>query len=105
MNLFENLEGFEWDRANVLKNWIKHKVSTKECEEVFFNEPLVVVNDEKHSQIENRYLALGATNENRLLSLIFTLRSNKIRIISARDQNKKERSKLEKNKKNTKIQN
>ena len=72
------------------KNWFKHRVTTAECEEIFFNEPLVVP-DDKHSKMEQRFYALGRTNQDRLLFVVYTIRSNKIRVISARDMNKRER--------------
>jgi uncharacterized DUF497 family protein len=97
MDLFENITGFDWDEGNVLKNWLKHKVSAGECEEIFFNEPVLIADDNKHSQIEKRYMALGRTNDKRQLTVIFTIRGNKIRVISARNQNLKERSFYEKN--------
>ena len=77
--------GFEWDHGNITKNWDKHDVSVLECEQIFFNKPLIVQRDSKHSKIENRYYALGRTNLNRLLFAVFTVRNMKIRIISARD--------------------
>ena len=83
--------GFDWDEFNINKNWERHLVHYTECEEIFFNEPLLVAFDEGHSQEEERYYALGQTNTNRKLFIVFTLRENKIRIISARDMNKKER--------------
>ena len=86
------MEGFEWDEDNRTKNWKKHRVSVKECEEVFFNTPLVFYKDISHSQAEDRYTALGVTNESRQLYITFIIRENNIRVISARDQNKKERS-------------
>jgi uncharacterized DUF497 family protein len=86
------IEGFEWDKGNVNKNRLKHAVDTSECEEVFFNEPQVITYDQSHSQKEERYSILGQTTKGRTLNIIFTLRKNKIRVISARDQNKKERT-------------
>jgi len=83
--------GFEWDKGNLLKNWEKHGVSAPECEQVFFNKPLITGSDEKHSQQEVRYYALGQTDTGRLLFVVFTIRENLIRVISARDMNKKER--------------
>jgi hypothetical protein len=91
MNIFPNVKGFEWDEWNVNKNWQKHKVTYLECEEVFFNEPMVVQQDEVHSDSEPRYYVLGKTNRNRLLTIVFTIRNDKIRIISARDMNRKEK--------------
>lgn len=84
--------GFEWDQANIKKSWLKHKVSAVECEQIFFNEPLLVVEDLKHSQRERRYHALGRTDSGRLLFVAFTIRKSLIRVISARDMSKKERS-------------
>lgn len=86
-----NLDGFDWDEGNQDKNWLKHQVSNGECEEVFFNVPLLVADDDKHSQIEQRYFALGKTNDGRTLFLSFVIRTDKIGVISARDMNRKER--------------
>lgn len=85
---------FEWDKGNINKNLIKHSVTNKEAEEVFNNQPLIS-EDIKHSEKELRFQALGKTDKERLLFLSFTIRKNKIRIISARDMNKKEVSKYE----------
>lgn len=82
---------FDWDEGNVEKNWKKHKVYFKEAEEVFFNTPLTIFLDQKHSFLENRFQALGVTNKRRYLSVIFTIRDKRLRIISARSQDKKER--------------
>jgi hypothetical protein len=100
------IDGFDWDEGNNIKNYSKHKVSLNEAEEMFFNKPLIVLDDIKHSNSEKRYLALGKTNDSRKVFCVFTLRKNKIRIISIRDMNKKEREFYEKNsktKKNSKI--
>ena len=82
--------GFEWDKGNLDKNWLKHKVSHTETEEIFFNEPLLLMPDRNHSTTEPRYHALGMTNSDRLLFISFTQRRSLIRIISARPMNKKE---------------
>jgi hypothetical protein len=87
---------FNWDQHNLKKNWIKHQVEAKEAEEVFYNTKLTILKDKFHSQTENRYIALGKTNRNRKLYIVFTLRNNQIRIISARDQSRKERNLYEK---------
>ncbi len=94
MNLDE-VAGFDWDEANVLKNWEKHKVKHTEAEEVFENKPRIVTKDAKHSLRETRYQILGVTNEKRELSVIFTFRDKKVRVISARDMNRKEKAKYE----------
>jgi len=88
--LFE-CTGFEWDDANSKKIRDKHNVSWIECEQAFFNQPLVVKDDIKHSKAEKRYYSLAHTDIKRFLFIVFTIRKNKIRIISARDMNKKER--------------
>lgn len=85
------IEGFDWNKGNLDKNWLRHKVKNSECEEIFFNQPLVMESDQKHSQAESRYYALGKTNDSRLLFISFTIRNNLIRIISARDMSRKER--------------
>jgi len=91
-------EEFEWDEGNSLKNWKNHHVTTKECEEVFLNLPIILYQDIKHSVREVRFIALGKTNNNRRLHIVFTIREMNVRVISARDQNKKERSRYEKEK-------
>jgi uncharacterized protein len=82
---------FEWDKHNSGKIKTKHHVTPVECEQVFFNLPVIVGDDEKHSQTENRFYVLGQTDSGRLLFLVFTVRKDKLRVISARDMNKKER--------------
>ncbi len=82
--------GFEWDKGN-FEHIKKHNINYRECEEVFVNKPLIVNEDETHSQTEERFRVYGQTNKKRLIFLIFTIRNNKIRVISARDQDKKER--------------
>ncbi len=82
---------FQWDEGNDQKNFIKHGVIQAECEEVFFNSPLLVADDERHSQSEARYYVLGQTDASRLLFLVFTVRGAAIRVISARDMSGKEK--------------
>ena len=88
---FGKINGFQWDRGNKDKNWDKHHVTNSECEEAFFNSPFIVAEDSKHSASEKRFFALGQTNDQRMLFIVFTIRINKIRVISARDMSKKER--------------
>ena len=82
--------GFDWDDGNTDKNWAKHAVADFECEEVFFNQPLVVRHDVRHSQGEGRYFALGRTDQDRLLFVAFTVRRRLIRVISARGMTRRE---------------
>ena len=91
INIIENCEGFNWDKGNLEKNWLSHKVTKIECEQVFFNLPIIVADDEEHSQDEKRWYLLGRTDLDRKLFVVFTIRNNQIRIISARDMNKTER--------------
>jgi len=88
--LAEPLE-FQWDAGNSGKNLIKHGVEDTECEEVFFDDNKKVLNDVLHSETESRYMLIGMTQLGRLLLVVFTIRKEKIRIISARDLNRKER--------------
>jgi len=87
------IEGFDWDDGNARKNLDKHGVSQADAEQIFAAEPLLL-EDFKHSEAEARFQALGETNEGRRLHVSFTLRGGhrKIRIISARDMNRKERA-------------
>ena len=83
--------GFQWDTGNSDKNWELHRVSRAEAEQVFFNRPILVVADTKHSQRETRLGALGQTTEGRRLMIVFTIREKLIRVVSARDQSRGER--------------
>jgi uncharacterized DUF497 family protein len=83
--------GFEWDKYNSEKVKARHGVTSVECEQVFFNLPVIAGNDDKHSKTENRFYVLGQTDSGRLLFLVFTVRKDKLRVMSARDMNKKER--------------
>lgn len=85
--------GFDWDEGNEGKNWEKHGVSDPECEEVFFNDPMLARADPEHSAGEPRYVALGRTDAGRRLFVAFTIRRDLIRVISARDMTRKERRK------------
>jgi uncharacterized protein len=89
---FSDFSGFQWDSGNLDKNRLKHEVEAFEAEQMFFNDPLIVIPDERHSTQEIRYAAFGKTNDGRKLTIIFTHRNQLIRIISARDMNKKERN-------------
>lgn len=86
----EGCTGFDWDDGNVDKNWDLHRVAFWEAEEVFFNEPLVIQTDPRHSGGENRFVALGRSDASRLLFLSFAVRRSLIRIISARDMTRRE---------------
>ena len=95
---FHNIIGFQWDAGNAYKSEEKHGVTQGEAEEIFFNQPLLISGDEKHSGDEQRYLALGITAVGVRLSIVFTLRKNQtlIRVVSARLMSKKERAFYEK---------
>jgi uncharacterized DUF497 family protein len=90
-NKLNQCSGFEWDDGNFDKNLILHEVSAMDCEEVFFNYPLITQKDEKHSKKEERYYCLGHSDSGRLLFIVFTIRGRNIRVISARDMTKKEK--------------
>ncbi len=94
---------FDWDTGNSDKNWVKHKVEKQESEEVFVNKPLLTYEDPEHSKTEKRFQAMGVTNKNRGLFLIFTIRNEKVRVISVRDMNRKEEKTYEEAKKAAKI--
>ena len=91
------VSGFEWDEGNARKSPEKHDVTQAEAEQVFFNDPLLVLADDKHSVTEPRFHALGRTDADRLLHITFTLRAadTLIRVISARDMHRKERKSYE----------
>ena len=87
---FPKFSGFDWDSGNHEKN-LKHNVIHWECEQVFFNQPLIVLDDAKHSDKEERFAVFGQTDTGRKLTIVYTVRGTLLRVISARDMNKKER--------------
>lgn len=94
---------FEWDQGNKEKNFIKHGVTKEETEEAIIDKKSFLFPDERHSGTETRYGLYGQSNEGRRLSIVFTVRKRKVRVIMARDMSKKERRSYEKIKANTSI--
>lgn len=92
---FEGLIGFQWDAGNSWKSVAKHDVSPAESEQAFFNRPVLVATDDRHSLSERRLFALGRTDQGRLLMVVFTIRGDRIRVISARPMSRDERSRYE----------
>lgn len=105
MSDWAQIAGFDWDQGNSRKNAKKHGVIQSEAEQIFFNEPLLVLEDSKHSQREARYHALGETDDARMLHITFTLRGGGtlVRVISARDMHRKERAIYEQIKKDARV--
>ena len=95
---FSIIVGFDWDEGNSRKSGEKHNVTQAEAEQTFFNDPLLLLLDEKHSNKEARYHAYGKTDKDRKLHIAFTLRQDGtlIRVVSARDMHRKERATYDK---------
>lgn len=88
---------FDWDGGNRDKNFLKHRVTNAECEEVFFDPHKRLVGSQWHAGgagRETRYLLVGRTKAERALFVVFTIRRARVRVISARDLNKRERGLL-----------
>jgi uncharacterized DUF497 family protein len=83
--------GFDWDDGNAPKVRARHDVDPGECEQAFLREPFIVSADAKHSDTERRWRALGRTYADRFLFLVFTMRGTRIRVMQARNMNRKER--------------
>lgn len=99
-----NIVGFEWDKGNIEKSYKKHGIRPRDTEEVFLDKDLRVERDIKHQAKEERHIAIGKTLADKLLFIIFTMRNKRIRIISGRTANRKERRLYEESiKENTKI--
>lgn len=88
-----NVTGFQWDKGNLDKSYVKHGITSQEAEEVFLDEKSRVEPDVAHSQTEQRFIIIGQTQQETVLFIIFTFRNSTIRIISARKANLKERQK------------
>lgn len=96
--LLARATGFDWDDGNAPKVSSRHHVDPGECEQAFFVEPFVATFDAKHAVGELRWRALARTRAGRRLFLVFTFRGagdTLIRIIQARDMNRKERQTYE----------
>lgn len=89
MKILNKVIEFDWDKGNIQKN-MRHNVNDRETEEVFFDKKRYIFKDKLHSNNEERFKIIGKTKKERLLFIVFTIRGNKIRIVSARDINKKE---------------
>ncbi len=97
MRSVKDVVGFVWDRGNRDKNWHKHRVSRNEAEPVFFDPHKREYPDPIHSTGEVRKIVVGQTRRGRMLFVVYTQRRQRIRIISARDLNRrKERDLYEK---------
>lgn len=86
--VYTNDMEFDWDKGNIGKNK-KHGVSDEEAEEIFSDPNKARYPDPKHSNIEPRFILTGQSQSERQLLIIYTIRNNRIRIISARDLNKR----------------
>ncbi len=83
--------GFDWDHGNAPKVRTRHEMDPGECEQAFLREPFIVSADAKHSDSERRWRALGRTYADRYLYVVFILRGSLIRVVQARNMNRKER--------------
>ena len=83
---------FDWDQWNIQKNETKHGVSRLETESAFYDPRYRLFKDVRHSTShEIRYLLYGRSVENRVLTVGFTIREARIRVITARPASRKER--------------
>jgi Uncharacterized protein conserved in bacteria len=90
---FQSIEGFQWDEASSSKNWTRHRVSQTEAEQVFLNRPVVLTGARPGT--ETRWFALGRTDGDRLLTVVFTIRGPLLRVISARPMSRPERKRYD----------
>jgi uncharacterized DUF497 family protein len=83
---------FEWDPGNRAKSVQKHAVTCREAEEVFTERRFVPLGEQVEPPCsEPRYAVLGETVGAKLLFVVFAVRDGKIRAISARTMNRRER--------------
>jgi uncharacterized DUF497 family protein len=92
MTVWQEPIQFQWDAGNREKNWIKHRVTNAECEEVFFDPHKRLLRPTLRGEGETRHIVIGYTMDKRLLCIVFTIRGHMVRVISARDAHKRERS-------------
>lgn len=89
---------FEWDPSKAHHNLIKHGISFEEASTAFADDFSITIPDPQHSKVEDRYILLGYSKNNKLIVVVHTDREDRIRIISARKATKKERNDYEKRK-------
>lgn len=82
---------FEWDTFKAQSNAEKHGISFAEAMTVFGDPLEVTIPDPDHSEGEHRFLSLGQSDRNRLLVVSYTEREGRIRLISAREAEPRER--------------
>jgi len=88
---------FEWDPNKARKNIKIHGISFDEASTAFGDDFSLTIHDPLHSDKEDRFILIGNSHKNRILVVVHSERGNKIRIISARKANKKERKQYEEN--------
>ncbi len=86
---------FEWDENKAKSNVVKHGITFLEAVTIFADPYLLFTEDSRHSQQEEREWAIGETEKGSLIVAVFTIRDEKIRIISARKATKSERNQYE----------
>ena len=91
MGLVDHYDGFDWDDGNRNKNWLGHKVTEAEIEQACRNEPFLIFPDIEHSQGEERWIVMSKTDQGFPLFGSYTVRQNRIRPISFRKMDRKER--------------
>jgi hypothetical protein len=91
MKVIKEPLSFDWDDGNINKNFERHLITTNMAEEPFKDRYLLTFPDPSHSKKEARYNLIGKTKDEDLLFITYTIRATKIRIISARVADKKER--------------
>ncbi|MBX7149955.1 BrnT family toxin [bacterium] len=89
---------FEWDDNKAVSNFIKHGVLFDEAVYVFDDPYMVMVADDKHSEVESREWIIGETIQKNILLVVFARRNQVTRVISARKASRKERKQYEENK-------
>lgn len=91
VDLFKKPIAFEWDSGNQNKNWLKHRVTNEESEEIYFDPHKRILKQVFYQEKEERFILIGKTKKGRLLMVVFTIRGEKVRVISSRDLNRKEK--------------
>jgi hypothetical protein len=90
------LFNFEWNEEKAILNLLKHKVDFEEAVSVFSDPYSLTIYDQEHSQTENRFIDVGASDKGRILVVVYAERGDRIRIISCRKATKKEKAAYEK---------
>ncbi|NET56285.1 MAG: BrnT family toxin [Symploca sp. SIO2E6] len=84
---------YQWNRDKAAKNLRKHGIDFADAVSVFSDNLAITISDERFD--EERFVTIGLDALGRVLVVVYTLRGDEIRLISARKATRQERQQFE----------